>query len=249
LVNAVSNFTKIYSIGNKKAICLYKEHNITTLEELKDLVEKNPTILHNKQKIGLTYYDDLIQRIPRSEMLEYQRVLLDIAKKVDSEIQLSINGSFRRECETSGDIDVLITSNNPTSRKKFIQYLKKEHILIETLANGNKKYMGISKLPTYNTYRHIDIIETTLEEYAFGVLYFTGSGGFNVLMRKHALTKGYTLNEYCLSHYDTKHTLTSEKIQSKIGKSYFETEVDIFQFLEMDYVEPRDRDNITASKM
>ena len=249
LVKAVIHLTKIYSIGNKKAIHLYKQYNITTILELKQLVDKNPNVIHNKQKIGLTYYDDLIQRIPRDEMLEYQRVLLDIANKVDSEIQLSINGSFRRECETSGDIDVLITSNNPTSRKKFIQYLKNEHILIETLASGKKKYMGISKLHGYNTYRHIDIIETTLEEYAFGILYFTGSGGFNVQMRKHALTKGYTLNEYCLSHYDTKINVSVEEIQSKIGKSYFETELDIFQFLELEYVEPKDRDNITPSKM
>ena len=109
--------------------------------------------------------------------------------------------------------------------------------------------MGISKLHGYNTYRHIDIIETTLEEYAFGILYFTGSGGFNVQMRKHALTKGYTLNEYCLSHYDTKINVSVEEIQSKIGKSYFETELDIFQFLELEYVEPKDRDNITPSKM
>ena len=45
---------------------------------------------------------------------------------------------------------------------------------------------------------HLDIIETTKEDYPFALLYFTGSGPFNVKMRKQALSLGYSLNEYGL---------------------------------------------------
>lgn len=248
-VIAVSNLTKVYSIGNKKAIQLYNEYGIMNINQLKEYANKDNSIIHKKQWIGLNYYDDLLKRIPRNEMLDYEKTLKDIANDVDINIKLSINGSFRRECETSGDIDVLITSNNPNSRKLFINRLKQDKIIIETLASGNKKFMGISKLNGYNTYRHIDIIATTIEEFSFGVLYFTGSGGFNVKMRRHALNLGYTLNEYQLSHYKTKKILTPEEIFKKIGKYYFEEEVDIFNFLDMEYIQPIDRNNITSTKI
>ena len=249
LVIAVTNLTKIYSIGNKKAIELYNNYGIMNIEDLRKNIKENPKIINKKQQIGLTYYDDLIMRIPRKEMIDYENTLLNIAKIVDPNIKLSINGSFRRECSTSGDIDVLITSNDINSRKKFINYLKNNHIIIETLASGSKKFMGISRLKDYKIHRHIDIIETTREEYAFGVLYFTGSGGFNIKMRRQALSLGYTLNEYCLSHYTTKIKISSEEIFNKLGKTFFEEEIDIFNFLDMEYVEPRDRNSVTISKI
>ena len=249
IVLAVTNLTKIYSIGIKKAIELYNKYGITDINSLREEFKSNPTIIHKKQTIGLIYYDDLLKKIPRNEMDDYKKTLLNISNIIDPTIKLSINGSYRRGCNTSGDIDVLITSNNKTSRKNFINYLKKNNIIVETLANGDKKFMGISILPGYNIHRHIDIIETTIEEYAFGVLYFTGSGGFNIIMRRHALKLGYTLNEYSLSDYKTKQNISSIEINNKINKLYFEEEKDIFDFLDMDYIQPSDRNTITFSKI
>jgi len=251
LVQAVSNLTQIYSVGNKKAISLYNDYGIITIKQLREKFHEDQSILHNKQKIGLNYFDDLQERIPRAEMIEYEKVLFNVAKKVDPTMQLSINGSYRREMDTSGDIDVLITSpTNPAdSRKKLIKELKKIGIIVETLASGAKKFMGVSKLTGYSKFRHIDIIDSSYESYAFGVLYFTGSGGFNAMMRGNALELGYSLNEYRLSHKKTKKPLTEEEIAEKIGKTMFETEQDIFQFLDMQYVEPKNRSNVTLSKV
>ena len=184
-------------------------------------------------------------------MVEYEKLLLAEAHKVDPNIMLSINGSYKRKMPDSGDIDVLITSkqNVAASRKKFIEHLKKKGIIIETLANGKKKFMGISKLPNFTKFRHIDIIESDVKSYPFGVLYFTGSGGFNARMRGVALSKGYSLNEYDFTHKLTKKPVTSEEIMAKIGKPQFEDEHEIFQFIDMDYVLPEDRVNITPSKV
>ena len=69
--------------------------------------------------------------------------------------------------------------------------------------------------------RHLDIIETTPEEYPFAQFYFTGSGGFNVKMRKQALKLGYSLNEYSMTNKKTKtpvKSLVLEKIEKKILK-------------------------------
>ena len=109
--------------------------------------------------------------------------------------------------------------------------------------------MGITKLDGYTRYRHIDIIDTEIDQYPFAQLYFTGSGGFNSHMRMLALKKGYSMNEYCISDKKTKKPITKEEIISKLGKEKFETEEDIFKFIDLDYVVPENRNTTTLSKI
>jgi DNA polymerase/3'-5' exonuclease PolX len=92
--------------------------------------------------------------------------------------------------------------------------------------------MGISKLPRHKIHRRLDMIYTDYSNYAFTLLYFTGSGQFNVEMRNHALSLGYSLSEYGLKN--------NGKFVDNKGKS-FETEQDIFKFLGIKYIKPEDR--------
>mgnify|MGYP001062680375 FL=1 len=72
---------------------------------------------------------------------------------------------------------------------------------------------------------------TTPDEYPFAVLYFTGSGDFNKMMRCLILEKGMTINEYSLKDSETK---------KKVDHVFME-EKDIFDYLDMDYVKPEQR--------
>ena len=116
----------------------------------------------------------------------------------------------------------------PALYKKFIHVLEKDGYLYETLAKGTKKYFGMGKLHDCLTFRRIDIMVTKPQEYPFAVLYFTGSKEFNTLMRQHALDRGLSMNEYSLKHIDTKEPVDH----------VFETERDIFDYLEYTYVDP-----------
>lgn len=251
-VNSVVNLTKVANIGPAKAKDLYNKYNIITVDDLRQMYSKDKTIIHDKQRIGLQYHTDLIQRIPRSEMTVYNTVLSDICKSVSPNMMFSINGSFRRNTSSSGDIDVLISGpkgENKDMRGRFINELKSRGIIKEILASGNKKFMGIGILDGFSVHRHIDIIDTDIDQYPFAQLYFTGSGGFNSHMRLLALKKGYSLNEYCISDKKTKKPITAEEIFSKIGKDSFENERDIFAFIDLPYVEPSKRNTITLSKI
>ncbi len=260
-VKCVKELTKIYGIGPSKAIELYDIHNISTIEDLKtkisplmninDTLKWNDTsIINKKQKLGLKYHDDLCERIPRKEMESYYIFLKKLCNEISPEILFSINGSFRRNLATSGDIDVLISGpNHKDNLKKLKKELKKLGIIKCDLANGAKKYMGITCLPGYTKNRHMDIMATNIKEYPFAVLYFTGSGGFNVHMRAIALKKGYTMNEHNIYNKFTKEPVDENEIFTKINKNIFEDEKDIFNFLEMEYVEPEKRNNITLSKL
>ena len=46
--------------------------------------------------------------------------------------------------------------------------------------------------------RRVDFLYTSIEEFPFAILYFTGSKIFNTVMRQVAVEKGYTMNEHGL---------------------------------------------------
>ena len=219
-------FMNVHGIGPKRANELVKI-GINSIEELR----KKKEYLNDKQMIGLQYYEELIQKIPHEEIVKHERHLKTFLKKTDPNAELTIAGSYRRKKSESGDIDVLLKCEKRETFTKFIKKLVIQGYLVEELALGNKKYNGICKLGRKGIGRRIDIMYTKPEEYPFAILYFTGSGEFNQMMRKMVNDKGYTMNEYSIKHSDTDkkvdHVFTEEK--------------DIFKFLEMGYVEPWQR--------
>ena len=222
---------QIYGIGPKKAKELINQ-GIYGVAELKKKLEENPQLLNDSQKLGLEYYDDSIERIPREEMDLHNNYLKIEARHFG--LKAEITGSYRRKLPTSGDIDCLIHYNDLTSKdsvilfNEFIDDLVLSGYILGVLSRGTKKCLCFCKIE--NKVRRMDLLLTTKEEYPFALLYFTGSKQFNISMRKIALEQGYSLSEYSLT-----------KISSKKKVSGLITEKDVFDFLEMSYVTPSKR--------
>ena len=239
-------FTNIYGIGPKRAKELI-DKNIKSIEELEK--PENKKLLNNKQLIGLKYYKPLLERIPRKEIEEFKLIFNNIfnlsCKQLDFSLEnnkFEIVGSYRRGAETSGDIDVIITSNNSIAiYNKFLDNLIVNNILIEMLSRGDKKSLTIGKLPDETSIaRRIDFLYTPPNEYAFAILYFTGSKEFNTKMRQHALENNLTLNEHGICKINKKTKMKEEKIDK-----IFKTEKDIFDYLNLEYKEPHNRKDDT----
>lgn len=227
--NPVNILTEVYGIGPKKAKDLV-ENGITTIETLR---ERQNEVLNEVQKTGLKYFEDILERIPRSEIDEYNDLFVAKFKKVaELGSQYEIVGSYRRGAKTSGDIDVIITSKTEDVFKKFIDVLIEEKIIIEVLSRGKSKCLVITKIESSKHARRVDFLYTSPEEYPFSVLYFTGSKSFNTVMRGHALRLGYTLNEHRIARTSASGSPISMKIQN---------EKDIFDFLKLKYKEPAER--------
>jgi len=224
------DFMQIYGVGPGKAKELMNM-GYDSIQSLRESPSLND-ILNEKQLIGLKYYEDILTRIPYNEITDHEVLLKETLSSLFPGAELTIAGSYRRNSETSGDIDILIKSDGKNSGKKimsdFVDALYKKGYMSETLALGNKKFMGISKISTGITGRRVDIMVTTEKEYPFAILYFTGSADFNPKMRQKALDMGYSLNEYSLTDIKTKLDMDKEFLEEK----------DIFDFLKMDYVEP-----------
>jgi DNA polymerase/3'-5' exonuclease PolX len=235
-IDALDALQNIYGVGPAKATDLVKA-GIVSISQLREEIKSNPKLLNDKQKIGLKYYEELLERIPRTEMEEHRDILQTLLPDEMTEYDTEIVGSFRREATNSGDIDVLIrvpfNADAKTAKANLELYVKMLEgfgYIEEILALGEHKCMAISRM--YNgKARRLDLLMTPDEEYAYSILYFTGSDRFNVAFRQYAIDKGYTLNE---------HTLTPIKAGVQTPP-YMKTEKDIFKFLGLRYIDPSKR--------
>lgn len=219
-------------IGPKWARWLVISKGITSIEGLR----KNSNLLTAAQRLGLQYHEELTKRIPRDEIDLHKEKLREVINR-----SFTIAGSYRRGAQQSGDIDVLIraTKRETEQHRNFNQHAGNIlRTIVERLGGyllgnfmyGDVKYAGVCRLKSDTPARHIDFLITNYYQYPFALLYFTGNGAFNELMRGYARRKGYTLNQ--------------EGIQSLKGGGYikgFTSEKEIFHFLDLPYIEPRRR--------
>ena len=82
-----------------------------------------------------------------------------------------------------------------------------------------------------NFIRRVDIVYMSPKYYYSSLLYFTGSVDFNKKMRIKAKTLNYILSEYGL------YNIISRKMLNN-----FSSEKEIFNKLDMEYIEPKNRD-------
>ncbi|EKF27317.1 mitochondrial DNA polymerase beta-PAK, putative [Trypanosoma cruzi marinkellei] len=218
------------------------------------------SVLHltEAQRLGLKYHRDIMQRIPYEEVRLHEAFLkLRLRKYLGKGYELSICGSYRRRLPTSGDIDVLITRKTNgkgpairrTKSKKgghhhtdeqvlapqevlaaFVEALKRERYIEATLAQGATKFMGVSRLRSYNynagatspklyPARRLDIRFVEPECFPAALLYFTGSKNFNVVMRAEAIKQNFVLNEYGLFHNDAAATADDNAVDGSSSSS------------------------------
>jgi NAD-dependent DNA ligase len=233
--NPVNILCEIYGVGPKKS----QELVLAGIKTIDELRERQNELLNDVQKVGLKYYEQIQERIPRLEIEKFKKIFIDIFitdtnTNTNTNTKFEIVGSYRRGQQTSGDIDVIITGKTSGVYKKFVNDLLKTGIILEVLSCGESKTLVIAKLPGKNIARRIDFLYAPPNEFAFAILYFTGSKIFNTIMRQYSLDKGYTFNEHGI------YKLENKKKGAKVNKE-FNTEKDIFDFLGLQFKTPLER--------
>lgn len=232
LATALEQIQGIYGVGPKKAQELVAAGH-TTIAGLRASTAADPKLLNKNQQIGLRYYEQLLQRIPRAEMDQHAALLM-AAKP--AALEGVIVGSYRRGRPDSGDIDMLIRTADKdvdagTALNEYVETLKASGYIREVLAHGEHKCMAICQLPGAGSVgRRLDLLVTPPAEFPFAVFYFTGSDTFNVRVRSLAQEKGFTLNEHALTH-----------VKMGLKVKGIRTEKSIFTFLDIEWREPHER--------
>ena len=232
--------TEIHGIGPKKAQELI-EKGILTIQDLKDSDIK----LNDIQKLGLEYYDEISQRIPREEIQKFEIMFNNVFEKyAPTKSKFEIVGSYRRGKSSSGDIDIIITNedNNQNTLDKILEGLEHDKsISIRFLSRGKTKSMAIVKIEKNGIHRRVDFLYTSPQEYPFALLYFTGSKVFNTVVRQKANDLGYTLNEHEISY-------KQQGVKGKKLEKIFNSEKEILNYLGIEYIEPTERENAKKIK-
>ena len=214
-------FQKIYGVGPVLANRFY-DLGYRTLQDIPH------DILTPSQLLGVIHYNEINARISREEIKEIDRVLQSKVSLFNREhkmkVRATICGSYLRGNADSGDIDIIISEKND---KDFISTFLKHNIIVKNiLAQGSTKVLCLGGL---SKFRHrIDFELVKDKEWAFALLYFTGSKNFNQHMRGIAKSKNMLLNH--------KGLFIGEDTQI-----YLESEKEIFAFLDMPYRSPEER--------
>lgn len=119
---------------------------------LDDVVEYEWDKLSRVQQIGLKYYDEFQDKIPRSEVESIAERILAHANKLHSGFQMCIVGGYRRGKPESGDVDVVLTHPDEALTANFIDDIVDSleqsgwvsHMLITTRANSERGQTPVS---------------------------------------------------------------------------------------------------------
>ncbi|KAM4635939.1 DNA polymerase lambda [Discoglossus pictus] len=236
-------FSNIWGAGVKTAQSWYQQ-GYRSLDDIRTKAN-----LTSQQAIGLKYYDDFLDRMPREEAGKIEETVREVAQSINPGLMSVACGSYRRGKQTCGDVDVLVTHPDGKSHRgifsKLIDGLKQRGFLTDDLVsheeNGNqKKYMGVCCLPgPGQKHRRLDIIVVPHGEFACAMMYFTGSAHFNRSMRALAKTKGMSLSEHSLN----KDVVRNGTVKVSSGQPLqTPTEKDVFETLGLPFREPHERD-------
>ncbi|KAF9084603.1 hypothetical protein BGX23_010393 [Mortierella sp. AD031] len=246
-------FRSVYGAGSEKATEWYNR-GLRTLDDLRALPD-----LTKNQISGLKFYDDLLVRVPRSEVEQIGKVVEAAAHKLHPEILSQVTGSYRRGKPDCGDIDIVVGRPNIDNGGEL--FLIMDHILNELIDQGflvdhlslpayeesmatrpkHFKYMGICKLPGENQiHRHIDILVVPWIHHGAVMLAFTGNDICNRSMRLLASNRGMRLSDKGL--FDN---VLRGKGRKKLNEGRWvvgRTEREIFDYLKIKYLEPYERE-------
>jgi DNA polymerase/3'-5' exonuclease PolX len=238
-ISAYETLGKISGVG-PATISNWVKQKIYTINDLEAAVKANKVTLTHQQQLGLLYYDDLNDRIPRDEVTtivqKLQPCIVNPAQTTaknnnkNNTIIFTVAGSYRRGAPSSGDIDILITSIRPI--KNYLQLshacLQKIPGYIDIISAGEQRLTFLFKAQKC---RQVDLLYIPYNSYYAALNYFTGSDNFNREIRLIAKSKGYLLNQTGLY----KKTPKGMKIIP------MNSEKELFDILSIPYKPPNER--------
>jgi len=137
-------FWEIWGVGAHTARDFYNKG----WRDLDDIVEFGWNELSRVQQIGVKYYDEFLQKIPRSEVEFIGRKVHEHAQRVRSAdgVRTCIVGGYRRGKKESGDVDVIVSHMTEEATVDLVTDIVKSlfdegwitHELTTSLANSRR---------------------------------------------------------------------------------------------------------------
>lgn len=222
---------KIQGLGPKRVKTIYEELGVSDLPSMKKAAEDN--LIQTLSGLGKKTEQKILAEIERLErhagrtpLPQARRVALSIRDhlaELDAVARVEIAGSIRRGRETIGDIDVLVTTDDPEAvTDAFVALPEVDEVLVSGHTKTSVRLVG-----------GIQVDLRVVDEELFGsaLHYFTGSKEHHIELRTRAKRQGLKISEYgVFKSDDDEHPIASR------------SEEDVYEALGLPFIPPEIRE-------
>lgn len=211
---------RIPGLGPKKAIQLYNELGIATVDDLREAIAADK--LQGIKGLGTKTVENLRKGI--ENLSKYSdRILIDEALETAESVirslsetlglqRISYAGSLRRMRDTIGDVDILVASGDAGPVMDAFTSMPRAR---EIIAKGETKSSIVTRKGL-----QVDLRVVPEEAWGAALIYFTGSKAHNIKIREMAVRKGWKLSEWGLFEAKTNKLIvakTEEEVYERLG--------------------------------
>jgi DNA polymerase (family 10) len=222
----LANLLRIPGLGPKRVRLLHQQLGVSSLAELSDAVrsgrvaelrgfgpKSERAILRAVAKGGPTH-----ERVSWVEAEPVVEMLMRFFEGIGGVKQVTAAGSFRRGCETVGDIDLLVTAQRgATVLERFVQHADVERIV----SQGKTRATVLLRSGL-----QVDVRAVPEESHGAALHYFTGSKAHNIAVRQIGMRRGLKINEYGVFRGEERVAGRSEReVYAAVDLPYIEPEL------------------------
>jgi DNA polymerase (family 10) len=224
----LDEIVRVEGVGPKKAKVLYEKLGVANLKQLEDAARsgKIAPIAGFGEKTQKNIIE-AVKFLKRSHGRFLLGEILPVANEVVGRLRalkevkkIEIAGSLRRMKETIGDVDILITSDNPSG---VMDVFTSQPGVVKIWGKGSTK-SSVRMKEGFD----MDLRVIPPRSYGAALQYFTGSKEHNISLRKIAMDRGLKLNEWGL--FKGTHLIASE------------SEEDVYRALGLSWIPPEIRE-------
>lgn len=227
---------RIPGLGGKKIKVLHEKLNINSLDALKEACLKGK--IAELPHFGEKTQQNILQGIQHLEHYSRRQLwwkAMAIAEPLLNELRgqpgvkkAEIAGSLRRKLETVGDLDFVATSSQPG---KTMNWFVTNPAVESIIAHGEAKSSIRLKGGMQSELRLVPE-----KQFAFTLMYSTGSKNHNIKLRQIARKKDLSLSEWGLEP-------VASKTKNPMASTQTITETSIYRVLGMEYIPPELRED------
>lgn len=216
--DAIVEATRIPGIGPKRARTLFRELDLTSVDDLQKAGEDGR--IAELEGFGEKTQEKILSELEKGDLTEHRfrrdvaedfaEPLLAWVRDIDGVKKAEIAGSYRRRKETVGDLDILAAGEDGAAIiDRFTKYDE-----IDEIASQGKTRSTV----TLRVGLNVDLRVVQEKSWGAALHYFTGSKPHNIAGRRRAQERDLKLNEYGV--FDGKTRVageTEEDVYDKIG--------------------------------
>jgi DNA polymerase (family 10) len=222
---------RLSGLGPRRVRMLRLELGVKSLDDLEEAAKAGQIrklarfgekteqkILDEIKRLRQRKWQDRVKLVSAEQVAE---TLLEYLCKANGVKQITVAGSYRRKCDTVGDLDILITAKSGSdAMDRFVGY----EDVKEVVSKGSTRSTVILRSGF-----QVDLRVVPEVSYGAALYYFTGSKDHNIAVRKIAVGKGLKINEYGVFKGDDRLAGATEE--------------EVFKQVDLPYIVPELREN------